>query len=234
MFKVRMALSLLLQLLVVTLLAGCATPSRAPLTGLVPGREVETLTSPISLSLKTAERSLGGRGFLIFKHPGRFHLAILSPFGTTLADIYSDGQQFSSVIPSRQVAFRGPVAHLPERDGLKAWALMQWVMERTPPAGPALERSNVNAAGVRETLYYDPRGFLERKETEEGNRVIYRDYRNVDGVAFPGSIELIDSRNNLVKVIFEEPEINREVGEAALTPMLEGLRVLPFSEFRGF
>ena len=225
---------LYLLLSAAALIAGCAAPQKAPLTGLVPGREVETLSSAISLSVRTPDRSIGGRGFMVYKRPDRFHLAMLSPFGTTLADIYSDGERFTCVIPSRRVAYSGSVAELPERDGLKAWAMMRWVVERTPLPGPALERVNVNGAGVRERLYYDERGLLERKETEEGDRIMYHGYRTVDGVAFPESIELADSRENTVKVVFEEPEINRPIEDKALTPYLEGLRVLPFSEFRGF
>ena len=218
----------------VFLFSGCAAHPRQPLTGLVPGKEVETLQAAIFISVKTPERSMGGRGFLIFKRPDRFHLAILSPFGLTLVDIYSDGDRFTCVIPSRQTAYSGRIAELPDRDGLKAWAMMRWVVERTPVAGPALERENVNGAGVRERLYYDSQGLLERKETAEGDRVAYRDYRNVEGVAVPESIEISDSRDDAVRVVFEEPEVNRPVEDAALTPHLEGIKVLPFTDFRGF
>lgn len=232
--KPRGFLSLLLIVAVVSLFAGCAAPPRPPLTGLVPGREVETLHSPISISVKTAGGSMAGRGFMIFKRPDRFHLALFSPFGPTLADIYSDGERLTLVVPARQTAYSGLLAELPERGGLKAWAMMRWVVERTPTAGPARERDNVNGAGARERLFYDDQGLLERKETEEGDRVVYRDYRNVNGVPFPESIELTDSRDDTVRIVFEEPEINRPVEEAALNPLLEGITVLPFSEFKGF
>jgi len=217
-----------------SLLFGCAAAPRQPLTGLIPGKEVETLQSSISVSVKTPERSMGGHGFLIFKRPDRFHLAVLSPFGLTLVDIYSDGDRFTCVIPTRQTAYSGRISELPDRDGLKAWAMMRWVVERTPVAGPALQRENVNGAGVRERLYYDSQGLLDRKETEEGDRVVYRDYRNVEGVAVPESIELTNSRDDTVRIVFEEPEVNRPVEETALSPHLEGIKVLPFTEFHGF
>ncbi|HYS44439.1 MAG TPA: lipoprotein insertase outer membrane protein LolB [Geobacteraceae bacterium] len=233
-YKLRGLSSSLLMLAALTLFAGCAAAPRLPLTGLIPGKEVETLQSSISVSVKTPERSMGGHGFLIFKRPDRFHLAVLSPFGLTMVDLYSDGDRFTCVIPARQTAYSGRISELPDRDGLKAWAMMRWVVERTPVAGPALERSNVNGAGVRERLYYDGQGLLERKETEQGDRVVYRDYRNVDGVAVAESIELTNSRNDTVRVVFEEPEVNRTVEEAALSPHLEGIKVLPFTEFHGF
>jgi hypothetical protein len=232
--NVRRFVLYLLVITALSLLSGCAAAPKQPLTGLIPGKEVETLQSSISVSVKTPERSIGGHGFLIFKLPDRFHLAVLSPFGPTLVDVYSDGDRFTCVIPSRQIAYSGRISELPDRDGLKAWAMMRWVVERTPVAGPALERDNVNGAGVRERLYFDGQGLLERKETEEGDRVVYRDYRNVDGIAVPESIELTNSRADTVRIVFEEPEVNRPVEEAALSPHLEGIKVLPFTEFHGF
>lgn len=218
----------------ILLFAGCAAAPRQPLTGLVPGREVETLQSALSISLKTAGRSMGGRGFMIFKQPDRFHMALLSPFGPTLADIYSDGERLTCVIPSRHTAYSGLISELPDREGLKAWAMMRWVVERMPVTGTAPAREQINRSGARERLYYDEQGLLERKETEEGDRVVYRDYRNVNGVAVPGSIELSNRRNDTVRIVFSEPEVNQPVEEAALKPNLEGVAVLPFSEFRGF
>lgn len=232
--RFRNLVSLLFPIVSVFLLYGCAVAPRQPLTGLIPGKEVETLQSAISISVRTPGRSMGARGFLLFKRPDRFHLAVLSPFGPTLADMYSDGERFTCLIPSRQTAYSGLISELPDRDGLKAWAMMRWVVEKTPAAGPALVRENVNEAGVRERLYYDAQGLLERKETLAGDRLVYHDYQNVAGVAFPESIELTDSRGDIITVAFEEPEVNKPVEDAALTPRLEGVTVLPFSEFHGF
>ena len=216
------------------LLAGCAAPTRLPLTGLVPGREVETLQSPVSLSIKTATRSIGGRGYLIFKRPDRFHVAVLSPFGPTMADIYSDGTKLTCVIPGRQIAYTGLMSELPDRDGLRAWSLMRWVVEPTPAAGPALTRENVNGSGVRERLFYDVQGLLERKETDAGDRVAYRDYRNVDGIALAESIELGNLKGDTVRIVLDDPAVNQPVEDGALQPNLEGIKVLPFSSFKGF
>jgi len=230
-FKFALALLLLSGML---LLFGCAVPTKQLPTGFVPGREVETLQSSVSLSIRTADRSMGGRGFLIFKRPDRFHMAVVSPFGLTLADIYSDGERLTCVIPSRQTAFSGRIEELPDRDGLKAWAMLRWVVELTPAPGPALVRENINGAGVRERLFYDEQGLLERKETAEGDRVVYGDYRNVNGVALPESIEISNRREDSVRIVLDDPEVNQPVEEVALKPNLEGVRVLPFSEFHGF
>lgn len=225
---------IVLSILLCCMMAGCAAKPREPLTGLVPGREMETLQSSVSLSVRTADRSIGFQGFLIFKRPDRFHMAVLSPFGLTLADIYNEGELLTCVIPSRQTAYAGRIADLPDRNGLRAWALMHWVVERTPVSGPALSRENLNGAGVREKLFFDSQGLLARKETEEGDRVEYRDYRSVNGIAMPETIELGNSRGDRVRISFDEPEVNQPVEESALRPHLEGLTVLPFSEFKGF
>jgi Outer membrane lipoprotein LolB len=218
----------------ILLFSGCAAAPKPPLTGLIPGKEMETLQSAVSISVTTAGGSFGGRGFLIFRRPDRFHLAVLSPFGSPLVEVYSDGDRFICLIPSRQTAYSGRIDELPVRDGLKAWSLMRWVVERTPAAGPARTRMNVNGAGGRELLTFDSRGLLEQKETEDGDRVVYRDYQVRDGIPFPESIELTDRRGDNVKISMEEPELNRPVAETALVPTLDGLKILPFSEFRGF
>ena len=75
--KVRRFVFWLLVITALFLLFGCAAAPKQPLTGLIPGKEVETLQSSISVSVKTPERSMGGHGFLIFKRPDRFHLAVL-------------------------------------------------------------------------------------------------------------------------------------------------------------
>ena len=218
----------------IVLLYGCAAAPKPPLAGLVPGKEMETLQSAVTVNVTTADRSISGRGFLIFRRPDRFHLAVLSPFGSPLVEVYSDGDLFTCLVPSRQTAYRGLINELPDRDGLKAWALMRWVVERTPPSGPARTRENVNGAGGRELLTFDSRGLLEQKRTEDGDQVVYGDYHVLDGIPFPESIEVTDSRGDLVRINLEDPELNRPVADAALVPALEGVTVLPFSEFRGF
>jgi Outer membrane lipoprotein LolB len=224
------SLKQLVLIIVVFLISGCAAVPKPPLTG----KEMETLQSAVNVTVTTAERSLSGRGFLIFRRPDLFHLAILSPFGSPLVEVYSDGERFTCLIPSRQTAYSGLIDELPDRDGLKAWSLMRWVVERIPASGPARTRVNANGAGGKELLTFDSQGLLEQKQNEDGDRVVYRDYHVLDGIPFPESIELTDSRGEIVKIILEEPELNRPVADAALNPAFGGVRILPFSEFKGF
>lgn len=214
--------------------AGCATIQK-PLSGVVPGREAETLQSSISISVKTADRSTGGRGYLIFKQPDRFHLAVLSPFGLTLLEVFSDSERFTCLIPSKQTAYSGLLSELPDRGGLKSLAMMKWVVERPPLTGPSSDAMEIAMAdGRRERIYFDRNGLMQRKVTEDGDEVVYKDYQNVNGVAFPASIELGNRRGDTVRIVFDEPEINQAVEDAALTPNLQGITVLPLTDFKGF
>ena len=213
--------------------AGCAAVPK-PLAGLVPGKEVETVQSAVAISIRTPEGNRGGRGFLVFKSPDRFHLAILSPFGLTLVDVFSDGDRLTCLIPSKDTAYSGLLSELPAREGLRSWALMRWVVEKTPIAGPATERDHLTAAGRREKVYYDSRGLVVRKETEDGDRVEFEDYHAYDGVAFPSVIELATADGEDVRLTFDEPELNKPVDASVLAPQLEGVTVLPFSAFKGF
>jgi hypothetical protein len=219
-------------LLLLACFTGCATVQK-PLTGLVPGREVETLQSAIAISMKTGERGSGGRGFLIFKHPDRFHMAVLSPFGLTVLDVFSDGERLTCLVPSRQTAYTGLLSELPETGGLKSMGMMKWVVARPPVYDPSSGEGQVIAASG-DRVFFDKNGLMQRKVSPEGDEVDYAGYRNVNGVAFPESIEIKNSYGDTVRIVFDEPEINSPVDNSTLAPNMEGIRVLPLSEFKGF
>ncbi|ACM20277.1 outer membrane lipoprotein LolB, putative [Geotalea daltonii FRC-32] len=222
-----------LTILLMLFSTACATISR-PTAVPAPGKEIETVQSPVSVTVKTAQRSVGGRGYLVFRHPDQFHMAILSPFGFTIMEMYSDGERLTCIIPSRDVAYQGLLSELPEQGGLKNWGLIKWVVERPPVAGPSLGATEiVMADGRREQIFFDSKGLVQRKVTEDGDEAVYQSYRDVNGVAFPESIEMINRNGDRVKIAFDDPEVNEPVEEAALKPRLENFTLLPLSEFRG-
>jgi len=224
----------LLSLMMLLFVSACATVAK-PLSGRVPGREAETLQSPITISVKNGERSIGGRGYLIFKHPDRFHLAVLSPFGLTLFEVFSDSERITCIIPSKQIAYSGLLSELPDEGAMKSWGMMKWVVERPPVAGPSLAALEITASsGRRERIFFDSNGLVQRKVTEDGDEVVYNGYQNINGVPFPASIEIVNRRGDTVKILFDEPEINQPVEDAALKPNLEGITVLPLADFKGF
>lgn len=219
--------------LIFSLSACAAAPRPVPSAG--PGRAVETLQSEVSLSVKSAAGSMGGRGYLIFKSPDRFHLAVLSPLGFTLMDLFVSGDVITCLIPSKQAAYQGRASDLPDRNALRGWGMMRWVVD-TPRAeegtGPGT-REYLAADGRKELLSYDDRGLLVCKSNEDGDRVAYAEYHDRNGVAFPHTIEMSDRQGNTVKIVFDEPEVNQPVEESVLVPALEGVEVRPLTEFRG-
>lgn len=231
-FKCPALLSKTALLLLLVCLSGCATVQK-PLTGIVPGREVETLQSSIAVSTKSAGHGSTGRGFLIFKYPDRFHLAVLSPFGLTVLELFSDGERLTCLVPSRQAAYAGPIAELPETGALKTFGMLKWVVARVPARDPSAGAGAVvTPSGDR--VFYDKLGLVQRKVSPEGAEVDFSGYGNVNGIAFPETMEIKSGQGDSVRIAFDEPELNTPVEDAVLTPNLEGMSVLPLADFKGF
>jgi hypothetical protein len=113
--------------------------------------------------------------------------------------------------------------------------MMQWVIETPPDPGTAsagtLERTGTS--GGREFLFFDERGLLQRKTNDGGDQILYGSYRQINGVAFPATIEMRNRLGDTVKIAFDEPEINLPVDEAALAANLDGITILPITDFKG-
>ncbi len=224
---------IVLALFVFSMAACAATPKPLPSAG--PGKAVETLQSEVSISARSAAGSIGGRGYLIFKNPDRFHLAILSPFGFTMMDVFVSGDLITCLVPSKRTAYQGRVSQLPDGNALRGWGMMRWVVD-TPRAGEGVgagAREYLAADGRKEILSYDDRGLLAHKSNQDGDRVAYADYHDRNGVAFPHTIEMANREGAMVKIVFDEPEVNQPVDDAALTPALDGIETRPLTEFRG-
>ena len=219
-------------LLLLIVFSACATVKQ-PLSGIVPGREVETLQSAVNISMQAGDHSTGGRAYLIFKHPDRFHMAVLSPFGPTVLEVFSDYDRLTCLVPSKQTAYSGLFSELPETSGLRNMALMKWVVAPPPLSGPAAAgRQIVSASG--DSFYFDGNGLLERKVSAAGDEVVYEGYHAIDGVAFPDSIVIVNRYGATVRLAFDEPQINLPVEDSTLTPNLEGMHLLPLADFKGF
>jgi len=219
-----------LLLLAGTTLFGCAT-AKKPLTGVVQGREVETLQSAVAISALSGGQSTAGRGYLVYKAPALFHLAILSPFGQTVLEAFSDNDRFTCVVPSQRTAYAGLLSELPEHSVLKSIELLKWVMAPPPLPVPApAAKQRLVRSGV--SYYFDEIGMMERKVSQEGDEVAYEGYRTLEGVAFPGSIAIRNRYGATVRIVFDEPQINGTVEASDLTPDLSGMRVLPLAEFK--
>ena len=216
------------------LLAGCATKPLPPLV-FTPGAVMESVQSEVSLSFSSPQGSGGGRGYLVFRKPDRAHLIVLTPFGTTVMEAFTSGDRLTIVIPSKEIAYSGSFDEIPARAGLQGWKSLRWIVEGEPAGNgePNGELVRVNREGKRETVWYNAAGLVARKLTEDGDEVVYREYRSVDGVPFPSAIEFRDRRGTALKIGFDEPEINKPVAESALNPRLDGITVLSIKRMGG-
>ena len=225
------ARTILLMSLLFSLSACAGAPK--PLSGLVPGREVETINSAVQLSARSGKEGTSGRGFFLFKKPDRFHLAVVNPFGLTVLEVFSDGDRLTYLVPSKEVAFTGLISELPETTPLRGLGMLDWVLASpaSPDGLPPGAREMTTPSGER--LQLDERGLVERRVSPQGDEVTYKNYRNVNGIAFPESIEIASRYGGVLKIGFDDPELNEPVEDASLAPNLTGYRVLPLWEFRG-
>ncbi len=216
------------------LTAGCASIPREQVP-YRPGAILESLTAAVTISIKAPQVSTGGHGYMVFQKPDRFHLVILTPFGTTAVETFSADDRLTILIPSRGEAYTGKFDEVPEESPLRGWRMIRLMAVDKPLFDPmkrgTVEKSD-NAAGEI-TSYYDGAGLLERKVFSGGEEVFFRNYLSVQGVPFPGAIEFTDRNGSRVKVTFDEPEINGPLDEAALVPNLKGIEILPLSSFKG-
>lgn len=224
----------LLAALLLLALTGCAH-TRPDLPAYDKEAEVRTLSSAVTLSVRTAAGGIGGNGYLLFQQPDSFRLVMLTPFGTPAIDSYAVGSRLTFLIPSRNMGYSGTVDELPDRAGMEGWRLLRWVLAGDPlriATGPALLEHNDPLLG-KVSVRYDEDGLLLEKLTEAGDRAFYSDYRTADGIPFPGRLTVHDRHGGQATVEFEEPELNRPLADDAFSPKLESLTILPLQEFKG-
>lgn len=217
----------------ITLFAGCAATARTALN-YRPGALVETLSSPISLSIHATDSSMGGHGYLIFRRPGQARLLILSPFGTTMMEAFVADGRITLVYPGQMTAYSGRFDELPAKGGLQGWRLMSWVMDGEPPGEPSLNGSVERTArqGFKEKLTFE-NGLVVSKVSPEGDQVYYDKYVVINGVPVATEVDMRNGRDDRVRMTLDEPEVNTPLEADAFTPRLEGYTVLPLSAVQG-
>ncbi len=214
------------------LTAGCATVPKVQVP-YRPGATLQSVSAMVSLSVKAPQGSTGGHGYMVYEKPDRFHLVMLTPFGTTALETFSADDRLTILIPSKGVAYTGSFAEMPDNSPLRGWRMIKLMAVDKPLFDPekrgTMEKSNDGEV----TSFYGGTGLLERKSFATGEEVLFRDYQSVEGVPFPFVIEFTDGNGSRVKITFDEPEINKPVDDAALTPNLEGIQVLPLTSLKG-
>jgi len=219
----------LIVLLSALLVSACATAPKVPLE-FAPGGVVATLSSEVSLSARTAAGSMSGHGFMVYRRPDQVHLVMLSPFGTTLFEIFTKDDLITLVYPSQGVAYTGRFDELPDDKGMQGWRLMRWVMD-ADPAGQKDQNGVIERAarqGGQEKVTFEA-GLITSKTNENGDRVFYREYRVVNGVPVATELEIFNGNDDRIRLKLDEPEVNTPLDDAAFTPRLDGLRLLPLA-----
>ena len=222
----------LVTLLLMIFTSSCATIATPPLDYL-PGAVVETLSSAVSLSIHTSDRSMGGHGYLVFRRPDQLHMVVLSPFGTTMMEAFALGEQITLVYPSQMTAYSGRFDELPEKGGLQGWRMMRWVMDNDigdKPLNGTVERTGI--MGNTEKVTYE-NGLVTSKISPSGDQVYYEKYAVIGGVPIAAKIEMRNGRDDRVLLTLDEPEVNTPLDTAAFKPQLDGMTILPLSAIQG-
>jgi hypothetical protein len=225
----------LLLLIIAGLLAACSTTTpRLPLSdSLTPGAVVETLSSTVTVSLRTADRNLAARGVMVYRRPDQLRLILLSPFGTTVMEAQVSGEQLTLAYPASGVAYQGRISELPAASGQRGFAMLRWVLDSDAPSGAAASGTISRPAirgGIEQVSLQD--GLVVEKSLSSGERVRYRNYRSHDGVPLAQELQMESAEGDRIRLTLEEPEVNLPLEEQAFDVPLTGLRLVPLSQLK--
>jgi len=222
----------ILLLSVLFLLSSCAGPlANLPYTK---GAVADTLSAAVSLSFSSGERGMSGNGYLIYRRPDLMRLIVLSPFGTTLMELYVNGERITIVYPGKGAAFAGRLADLPERGESAGWRQVRWVMDVDPP-GSALRDGTLerlNSLGVRERVTFE-NGLVTAKALSNGDEARYGDFEVIGGVPLATEIVMENAAGDRFRLKLNEPEVNTPLETDVFTPRLDGLTVYPLAALQG-
>ena len=214
------------------LLSSCA--GRLANLAYTDGAVAETLSAAVSLSFSSGERGMGGSGYLVYRRPDLMRLIVLSPFGTTLMELYVNGERITIVHPGKGSAFAGLLADLPERGESGGWRQVRWVMDVDPPGSSlrdgTLER--VNGQGVRERVTFE-NGLVTAKALPNGDEARYGDFAVIGGVPLATEIIMENAAGDRFRLKLNEPEVNGPLEADLFTPRLDGLTVYPLAALQG-
>jgi hypothetical protein len=214
------------------LLSACVTAT--PPLDYRPGAVVETLSSAVSLSIHAADGSMSGSGYMVFRRPDQLHLVVLSPFGTTMMEAFALGDRITLVYPSKSMAYVGGFDELPDKGGLQGWRLMRWVMDADPRDSDRLSGTveRMSKLGFSEKVTYE-HGLVTVKESPDGDHVYYGAYSLVNGVPLAAELDIRNRRDDRIRMVLDEPEVNTPLEDAVFAPHLDGMTVMPLAAVQG-
>lgn len=210
-------------------ITACTAVPKPPLVP-VPGSILDTLSSSVSLSLRTPAGTVSGHGLMTYRRPDQFHFVMLSPFGSTVLEAFALGERLTLVYPSQAVAYSGRFDELPQGSGMEGWRLLRWVMDAVPSTTAAMSgtiQRTSSLVGPESVTFVA--GLVTHRATPAGDRVSYGAYELLNGVPFAAELEMQTTRNELIRLGFQEPEVNVALDLSDFTPRLDGVKLLPLS-----
>jgi len=212
------------------LISGCMTARPMAELRYTDGSVAESLSSNVSLSYVSPDKRVSGSGVLMFRKPDQIRAVILSPFGSVLQEVYVYGEQVTIIDAGNGTAFNGSYLDLPGKSNFSGWRNIHWLIDIDPPEfsrrTTVIERTNRYKKKKKASF---ENGLLISKTTAEGDRVWYKRYTTVNGVAFPLEIIYKTVANIKFTLQFDEPEINVPFADGAFIANLSKYRVYPLS-----
>jgi outer membrane lipoprotein-sorting protein len=224
---------ILLLCLSLFLISGCAMTPKAPLV-YKDGAVVETLSANAVFSIAKDGQTMSASGLMVYKRPGQMRLIILSPFGTTVMELFVSGDHITIIDTSNGVAFSGLFKDLPAGGEADKWRQARWIMEIDTPD---LKRKNssierINSSGIRELVKYAD-GVVVSKKLADGKEASYDEYIVINGVPLATEIVMESPIGDRFSLKISDPEVNGEIAADAFEPKMNELTVYPLSALKG-
>ncbi len=231
--SVKSARPLIYLLSMSAFLSGCL-PLHVPVEATyIPGAVVTSLSSSVSLSYASPDRSISGSGVLMYRKPDQMRVVILSPFGSVLQEVYVSGDQVTIIDPGNGIAFSGVQADLPDKGDFSGWRYIHWLIDIDPfdPSRKSADIERVNRFGQSEHATFE-KGLLTSKSTTPGGSVTYAGYTAAQGASLPLEITYETVAKEKFTLLLEDPEVNAPFADDAFSPSLSKLRVYPLSSLK--
>jgi outer membrane lipoprotein-sorting protein len=218
--------------LLITLLAGCATRSDRIDSGLTleNSAALVTLSANMQLSYRTAEKHGSVRGMLMYRVPDHLRMVLLNPFGTTLVDLLMQKEFLTVLYPSNGVAFYGPVADLPAGLERQTWELLSWMLEQQPIKMSNGTYQQWTPAGT-ETVTVKGASVIAKRRNS-GEQVVYSRYSAHNGVMLAQEVALETPDGDRIRIVLEDSDVNQQLRDEAFSISLKGVKVAPLSDFK--
>lgn len=213
------------------IISACAASISPPVLPTASNVQLDTLSSAVSLSVRSPEQTMSASGILLYKYPDKVHVIILSPFGTTLFEAYAVGDSVAFVYPTERVAFVGTINELPDKGGLNGWGSIYWVLsDAFVPHGKQMPLNGISEVirsdGIRDRISVE-NGYVTSKEATDGKSVYYGRYSAVNGIQLAHELDIRNKNDEQLRIILEEPEINVPIEATSFVPRITDLKIYP-------